>query len=501
VIENGARDLFTHSAVCRIKIEVAPEGMERLRTEARKYVPAEITIFGRVIRNVGIHLKGTGSYRPLEDKPSFTVDFSKYVSGQHFQNVSKIHLNNSVQDATYLKEQLGSELFQAAGVPTPRVAHALVELNGRSLGLYLLKEGFTEEFLARSFSSGAGNLYDTDKGHDIDRQMKRHLGSDSSNDQVELQQLALAALEPRLDPRWEQLRQKLDMEQFLTFMAIEMMICHWDGYCLGQNNFRVYFEPRADKIRFLPSGMDQLFSKADMAWQADMSGLVARSVMEVPQGKIEYEAKFRSLFNQLFVSKQITNRVHELLARLRPFLKRQEFASIRGEALDLCTKITEREESLRQQLNCPAAPIPDFVDGVALLAGWKPFDQPEGGTMQESQSPGGDLALQIIAGPRTSASWRTTVRLKQGSYQFRGKARVIGAAPLPFGVNQGASLRAAGRGTRSAELAGTSASQVLESTFEVNAPEEEVTLICELRATAGQAWFDKNSLSLMRASR
>jgi hypothetical protein len=34
--------------------------------------------------------------------------------------------------------------------------------------------------------------------------------------------------------------------------------------------------------------------------------------------------------------------------------------------------------------------------------------------------------------------------------------------------------------------------------FEVNAAEQEVELICELRARAGEAWYDRESLRVRR---
>src|SRR5205085_9247534 len=103
---------------------------------------------------------GTGSFRPMEDKPALTLDFSRFKAGQKFHGVRRIYLNNSVEDPTYANEKIGSELFLAAGVPAPRVTRALVELNGRALGLYVLKEGFTEEFLARHFNRVSGELYE-----------------------------------------------------------------------------------------------------------------------------------------------------------------------------------------------------------------------------------------------------------------------------------------------------------------------------------------------------
>ena len=61
----------------------------------------------------------------------------------------------------YLNEKLGTLVFAKAGIPAPAVHHALVEMNGRRLGLYVLKESFTQEFLARNFGSPAGNLYES----------------------------------------------------------------------------------------------------------------------------------------------------------------------------------------------------------------------------------------------------------------------------------------------------------------------------------------------------
>ena len=90
------------------------------------------------------------------------------------------------------------------------------------------------------------------------------------------------------------------------------------------------------------------------------------------------------------------------------------------------------------------------------------------------------------------------MRLKPGRYRFQGRARVMGVTSLPFGNNHGASLRVAGKPKGSAELRDTTAWEELKTEFEVRAREEEVVLICQLRAAAGEAWFDKVSLSLVR---
>jgi hypothetical protein len=48
------------------------------------------------------------------------------------------------------------------------------------------------------------------------------------------------------------------------------------------------------------------------------------------------------------------------------------------------------------------------------------------------------------------------------------------------------------------KLAGTSEWKDYKYAFEVGDQTSEVELICELRATAGEAWFDAGSLKLVR---
>src|SRR5207302_7392877 len=112
----------------RIRVEMRPQELHALREESRRYVRSTISAEGKVYREVGIHLKGSaGSFRGVDDKPGLTLNFSRFLSGQKFHGLHKIHLNNSVEDTSYVNEQIGSELFRAAGVPAPRVMHALVE--------------------------------------------------------------------------------------------------------------------------------------------------------------------------------------------------------------------------------------------------------------------------------------------------------------------------------------------------------------------------------------
>ena len=77
---------------------------------------------------------------------------------------------------------------------------------------------------------------------------------------------------------------------------------------------------------------------------------------------------------------------------------------------------------------------------------------------------------------------------------------VSSVTPLPFGKNQGAGLRVADKTLKAINFTGNSNWKKLAVEFQVDRVEEDVELVCELRASAGQAWFEKDSLRLARSS-
>src|SRR5262245_49966473 len=72
--------LFTNGPIRQVRIDLGPEAVASLRDKARDYVAATVVENGVTYTNVGVHLKGSvGSFRALDDKPSLTLDFSKFA--------------------------------------------------------------------------------------------------------------------------------------------------------------------------------------------------------------------------------------------------------------------------------------------------------------------------------------------------------------------------------------------------------------------------------------
>jgi hypothetical protein len=281
-------------------------------------------------------------------------------------------------------------------------------------------------------------------------------------------------------------------------MAMEVILGHRDGYCLARNNFRVYHDLDTGKVVFLPHGMDQLLGKADFPCRPFMAGLVAQAVLDTPEGKARYETALHSLFTNLFKPQVLVGRVEQLTQELRPFLTGLEFDRLQEQTALVKERIRQRHRSLEEQLSRPPLKPMRFQGEVGRPDDWMAVEAPAGATLERAQAPGGGAALHIVAGPRTLASWRTKALLDPGRYRFEGRARVAGVKPLSFGIHQGAGLRIAGGVRQTANLVGDSAWQSLAVQFQVEKAAREIELICELRASAGEAWFDLDSLRIVR---
>src|SRR5688572_19007330 len=99
--------LFTNAAapVRFIEIEIPPASLDALKKEPREFVPCTFKeAGGKAYTNVGVHLKGVGSFRPIDQKPSLSLKFNKFVAKQEFYGLSRIALNNSVQDPSFINE-------------------------------------------------------------------------------------------------------------------------------------------------------------------------------------------------------------------------------------------------------------------------------------------------------------------------------------------------------------------------------------------------------------
>ena len=500
-------DIFDNKTVLPLRIEISSNELARLRRNDREDVRATVWEDTKAWRDVGLHVKGAaGSRRDINDKPALTLSFDKFVPDQRFHGLKKIHLNNSVQDASYLCENICGELYRQAGVPAARVTYATLELNGRPRGFYVVKEGFTKDFLAMHFKNPDGNFYDGGFLREITEQLERDKdGAGDVRDWSDLKALARAAQVPEPSVRFQELSKVLDVDRFATYCALQIMTWDWDGYLMNRNNYRVYHDPGTGKMVFLPHGMDQMFWETahfPIPRPNRFNGLVANRFIETPQGKKLYLERFGEVFTNVFQIEALTNRVNELAALIRPHMSNTN--DYHNQAKRIRDLITAQHLNFTRRLNEPEPKPLVFISGIASVTNWsitlRPTDPAN--AIRNRVLHDGRQTLHVLTTNQTTntaASWRANVLLKEGNYRFEAMAKAAGIVPvLNTNKGAGAGLRISGTTTnRVNKLVGDTGWERLEYDLRVK-EEREVELIAELRARAGEVWFDADSFKLVK---
>ncbi|MBC8003756.1 MAG: CotH kinase family protein [Opitutaceae bacterium] len=252
-------------------------------------------------------------------------------------------------------------------------------------------------------------------------------------------------------------------------------------------------------MTFLTTGMDQMFWEPGGPITPNFQGLVARSVMQIPEFRQRYYLRVSELLTNVFKVESITNRMNWLEARISPALAEYDKGAAgnhRNAVNDLRNKIVQRAVNIRQQLDNQPKPLRFDPSGVATIGNWQP-GVADGNVRHEEAIVDGRKALRIgfSGSARFSASWRARVPLPAGRYRFEGN---IQTSHVPKSNDDGAVLRISGAQTTGLKrLAGDAGWTPLHFDFDL-ANEQEVVLVCELRASRGEAAFDLGSLRIVR---
>lgn len=488
-------DLFASTNIIAFRLDLATAAMESLRTQPREWAKADLRAGNVLYRNVAVHIKGSqGSLQPIDARPALTVSFTKFDPERKFHGLGKIHFNNEAEDPSFMTEILCSEVCRNAGLPAARSTYATLTINGRPLGLYLLKEGLTKDFLGQYFSKTSGNLYDGGFRKDINEPLER-IGGKGAEDQSDRRALLAAAREPDLKRRWERLNAVLDTDRFITLLALSAITWNWDGYPMSRNNYRIYHDPTTDKMVFIPHGLDQMFWEPKGSIYPPWRGLVAASVMTTSEGRQRYRDELASLQTNVFHVTRLQRRIDELAQRLRPF--RGDAAQ---QAARLKQRIAARWASIDQQLALSTDVALEFSTESVPLRKWIKVAGVEGAILEEVRSEEAAV-LRIEHTQPASSSWAAGVLLPRGTYEFAGRYQIRRGAKNNSSGRTTAGLQATGSIEVEREPVGRLGQWTeARTTFVVKGRQEMVQLRCFLHQD-GEVWYDLNSLSLKKIAR
>lgn len=273
-------DIFDRERLIQVYLKMPENDFAQLRTEGRplsvamdicpstdfEYTDFKATanIDGEILKNVAIRKKGyLGSLS--HQRPSLKLNFDTHEEGRKFKTLKRMTLNNDRQDPSHTHQCMSYDLYRAAGLIAPRCNLAHVVINNEDMGIYSHIESIKKPFLKRYYNDKSGNLYEAqiaDIGSHLNQRFELKTNK-TVNDRSDLDQLAhVLSLED--SAFLDQLPQHIDLEEFITYWAVETLIGHWDSATGNTNNFYMYHNPSDDLFHFIPWGTDSAFTSKNI---------------------------------------------------------------------------------------------------------------------------------------------------------------------------------------------------------------------------------------------
>jgi spore coat protein CotH len=335
--------LFDQTVVHEIAIEISNEDLDLLDPPTDDRVPVVLTVDGETADGAGLRLKqGFAQFQGLDKKPGFSIETDEFVDGLDLFDVDRFTLGNAAWDHSFVAEQLVYELYRAAGLPAARTALARVTVNGETFGLYVMRETYKERWLAQYFNDPSGNLYENPGGvPDTELELRTNKRRDDTSDLAAVAEVVATASDEGYRDAIEEL---VDVDQLLTYWAIEALTGHWDGYVFdipvpGQvqslarppgnpwpNNYYAYHDPETGRFVFIPHGADLAFGLgAGISYDVDPStpvlappkepATIAARLWEDPAFRVELAERIRWVLDEVWDVQALTERT-DLLAGL-----------------------------------------------------------------------------------------------------------------------------------------------------------------------------------------
>ena len=429
------REPLFDGPVLHWEIQVRRAGLEQLRKSGGPWnrendsdASATVRAGGQVWTNVAIHLKGAaGSFRPVDDLPALTLNFGKLQDGQTCEGHRKLHLNNSLQDASRLDEILASEMYLQSGLPTPRATRALVSLNGRYLGIYVLKGGWDKAFLKQHFGSSKGNFYDSGFLKDLDTNLERDSG-EGAPDWSDLIALRESLAVPDPAERLQRVSRHLDIDRIATLGALQILLDDWDGYLRNRNNYRVYHVPASDRLVLMPHGMDQLWRSPRGSFSPPLSSLLGQRLFSIPAMADRLTHRMRELTNTVFRPQFVDGVFSNAQSRLRERLvlegREAELPPVQRAVDSTLQRTRQRMAAFVSQRYQPPQPGEFDSNDRMRLTDWSSSSPEQEGYATRIEAAEGTSVFRITASAdEGQTSLQKRILLAPGLYQWEARVR------------------------------------------------------------------------------
>ena len=240
------------------------------------WVPCDVFFDDIQWYKVGIRYKGNSSlsstFQQGIKKLPFKLDFDEFedtypaIDNQRFFGFKQLNLKNNFDDQSFIREKVASDLFYDFGLASPMTSFYSVYVDfgegATYFGLYTMVEEVDNTVIKTQFINNDGNLYKPDGDaasfasgtFDTSEMFKKT--NEDDNDYADVQQLYEAihsSLRNGSYEEWKlQLKEILDVQQFLRWLAANTVMQNWDTYGRMTHNYYLYTNPETELLTWIP---------------------------------------------------------------------------------------------------------------------------------------------------------------------------------------------------------------------------------------------------------
>jgi spore coat protein CotH len=358
IAQNAGDALFAGIKVHTIKLQFDQinywDSLTTYYTQGNdKNIVVKATINGTVIDSCGIRLKGNSSYSHPNNKKPMRLDFNEYISGQRYDGLKGLFLNNCFSDPSFMREKVHLDFCRDAGISAPRANFALVYINDVVWGLYSIVEPVDSKFLKRNYDNNDGNLYkavDAFGGGGAPGQPTTQVLSDfayygiassSYTNRYELKTDDSA--EPWTDlisvidvlnnsaSIVNDLSEKVNLSSVYKAIGTDILFANMDSYTESGRNFYLYFNEDTKKMEWIiwdvnmslgsypgsastPETISLTYTSSSSS-RPLMSKIIGNSTL-----KTNYLNTIGEVFNKYFVLAKLNAHIDSIAAVIRPYV-------------------------------------------------------------------------------------------------------------------------------------------------------------------------------------
>ena len=260
---------FEQNNIATVKIDMAQVDLNWMLDKANWYSDVYKTANFKyyvnndsvLINNIGFRLRGNTSRQA--DKKSFKVKFGEFAPGTEFYGLSKLNLKGAHNDPLVMREHISFRLLRAIELPATRTSHVKLYVNNEFMGVYLNIEQIDKRYLKSRFANKDGNLYKCFWGADLtvgndayDNGLFELETNKLTNDRSDLENFLDVLNNSTFGNFRDNIYKTLNVEGALKYLAVEVLIGHWDGYVYNKNNFYLYQNTATGKMEVIPYDVD-----------------------------------------------------------------------------------------------------------------------------------------------------------------------------------------------------------------------------------------------------